>query len=196
MKICWRRESYPIQYSWASLVAQMVNNPPAVQETWVGKIPLEEGMATHCSILTWRIPMDRGAGRATVHGVAKSRTQLSTAQCTDTLFWIFYNKKGEQKMVNSNECNCLKPIKGLPCFIALCRYCMFYKLKVCGNPVLSKSISAIFSTASANFMSLCHISIIFTVFHIFSLLLYLLWWSVISELLVLWLFWSIMNPTR
>ena len=34
--------------------------------------PLEEGMATHSSILAWRIPMDRGAWQATVHGVAKS----------------------------------------------------------------------------------------------------------------------------
>ena len=39
--------------------------------------PLEEGMATRSSILAWRIPMDRGAWRATVHGVAKSRTRLS-----------------------------------------------------------------------------------------------------------------------
>ena len=38
--------------------------------------PLEEGMATHSSLLAWRIPMDRGAGRATVHGITKSRTQL------------------------------------------------------------------------------------------------------------------------
>ena len=39
--------------------------------------PLEEGMAAHSSILAWRNPMDRGAWWATVHGVAKSRTQLS-----------------------------------------------------------------------------------------------------------------------
>ena len=68
---------YPLQYSWASLVAQLV-------ETWVQSLgledPLEEGMATHYSILAWRIPMDRGAWRATVHGVAKSQTWLSTAQ--------------------------------------------------------------------------------------------------------------------
>ena len=36
--------------------------------------PLEEGMATHSSILAWRIAMDRGAWQATVHGVAKSQT--------------------------------------------------------------------------------------------------------------------------
>ena len=39
--------------------------------------PLEKEMATHSSILAWRIPMGRGAWRATVHGVAKSRTQQS-----------------------------------------------------------------------------------------------------------------------
>ena len=39
----------------------------------LGRYP-EEGMATHSSILAWRIPMDRGAWRAMVHGVAKSRT--------------------------------------------------------------------------------------------------------------------------
>ena len=57
---------YPLQYSWASPVTQTVKNRPAMQETWfhpwVGKIPLEEGMATHSSILAWRIPMDREAG--------------------------------------------------------------------------------------------------------------------------------------
>ena len=69
---------YPLQYSWASLVAQMVKNP---RETWVrsqsSEHPLEEGMATHSSIHAWRIPMDRGAWLATVHGAAKSPTQLS-----------------------------------------------------------------------------------------------------------------------
>ena len=44
---------------WASLVAQLVKNLPAMQETWVGSLgwedPLEEGIATYCSILAWRI---------------------------------------------------------------------------------------------------------------------------------------------
>ena len=61
-----------------SLVAQMVKNLPAMQETWVQSVgwdnPLEEGMAPHCSILAWKIPMDRGAWWAAVHGVAKSWT--------------------------------------------------------------------------------------------------------------------------
>ena len=59
----------------------MVKNPPAVQDTWVRSLgwedPLEEGMATHSSILAWRIPMSRGAWRATVHVVEKSQTQLN-----------------------------------------------------------------------------------------------------------------------
>ena len=66
---------------WASLVAQMVKNLPAMWETWVRSLgwedPLEEGMATHSSILAWRISMDRGAWWAAVHGVTKSQTQLS-----------------------------------------------------------------------------------------------------------------------
>ena len=51
---------YPLQYSWASLVAQLVKNLPAMQETWVQSLgwedPLEKGKATHSSILAWRIP--------------------------------------------------------------------------------------------------------------------------------------------
>ena len=64
-----------------SLVAQKVKTPPAMQEIWVRFLgwedPLEEEMAVHISILAWRIPMDRGAWRATVHRVAKSQTRLS-----------------------------------------------------------------------------------------------------------------------
>ena len=49
----------------------MVKNLPAMQETWVsslgGEDPLEEGNATHSSILAWGIPMDRGTWQVTVH---------------------------------------------------------------------------------------------------------------------------------
>ena len=51
---------YPLGYSWASLVSQLVKNLPAMRETWVPSLgwehPLEKGMATHSSILAWRIP--------------------------------------------------------------------------------------------------------------------------------------------
>ena len=60
-------------------MAQGVKNLPAMQEmqeTWVPSLgqedPLEKGMATHSSILAWRIPMGRGAWWATVHDMAKS----------------------------------------------------------------------------------------------------------------------------
>ena len=61
-------------------------NLPAMREPWVRSLgwedPLEEGMATHCRIPAWRIPMDGGAWCTTVHqgvhqGVSKSRTRLS-----------------------------------------------------------------------------------------------------------------------
>ena len=59
----------------------MVKNLTAMWETWVQSLgwegPLEEGMATHPSILAWGIPMDRGAQRARVHGIAESQTRLS-----------------------------------------------------------------------------------------------------------------------
>ena len=52
--------SFPLHIFWASLVAQMVKNPPAMQGTWVLSLGweylLEKGMAIHSSILAWRIP--------------------------------------------------------------------------------------------------------------------------------------------
>ena len=51
---------YPLQYSWLSLVAQLVKNLPAMKETWVQSLGwedhLEKGKAAHSSILAWRIP--------------------------------------------------------------------------------------------------------------------------------------------
>ena len=65
---------------WPSLVAQMVKNLPAMWEPWVRSLcqedPLEKGMATHSSILAWRIPWkeEPAAWTATVHGVAELDT--------------------------------------------------------------------------------------------------------------------------
>ena len=60
---------------------QMAKNLPAMQETWVRSLgwenPMEEGMATHFSILAWRIPKDRRVWWGPVYGIAKSQTQLS-----------------------------------------------------------------------------------------------------------------------
>ena len=64
-------------------------NPPAVWETWVQSLvwedPLEEGMAVHSSILSWRIPMDKGAWRATLHGV----TESDMTEWPHTVLYIF-----------------------------------------------------------------------------------------------------------
>ena len=66
---------YPPQYSWASLVAQLVKNLPVMRETWVQSLGweelLEKGKATHSSILAWRIPW-------TVHGVPKNQYDWAT----------------------------------------------------------------------------------------------------------------------
>ena len=57
---------YPLQYSWASLVAQLVKNLPAMWETWVLSLgwedPLEKGKGTHSTILAWRIPWTKSMG--------------------------------------------------------------------------------------------------------------------------------------
>ena len=67
---------------WASLVAQLVKNLPAMQETQVRSLgqedSLEKEMATHSSILAWEIPMNRGAWRAMVHGVTRVGHDLVT----------------------------------------------------------------------------------------------------------------------
>ena len=67
-------------------MVQMVKNPPAIQETWVRSLgwedPLEEGMATHSSILAWRIPLDRGAWWATVYGSQRIGHDWATKHST------------------------------------------------------------------------------------------------------------------
>ena len=71
---------YPLQYSWASLVAQLVKKLPTIWRTWVRSLgwkdPPEEGIATHSSSCLEN-PMDRGAWWATAYGVTKSQTRLS-----------------------------------------------------------------------------------------------------------------------
>ena len=62
-------------------MAQTGKHLPTMQETWVRSLsqedPLEKEIATHTSTLAWKNPIDRGSCCATVHGVAKSRAQLS-----------------------------------------------------------------------------------------------------------------------
>ena len=63
--------------NWASLVAQMVKDPPAMQEPWVQSLgqedPLSKGMATHSSILAWRIPWTGESGELQSTGSQRVR---------------------------------------------------------------------------------------------------------------------------
>ena len=81
----------------SSLVAQMVKNPPATQETWVQFLgwedPLEEGMATHSSILAWRIPMDRGAWWA------RSPWGRKESDATEPLTFSFLFQNQEKQLI-------------------------------------------------------------------------------------------------
>ena len=93
---------YPPQYSWASLVAQLVKNPPEMRETWVGSLdwedPLEKGKATHSSILAWRIPW-------TIQSMGSQRvsTRLSNFHFQENL-WL----NCHQITVQLNPVNVLK----------------------------------------------------------------------------------------
>ena len=69
---------YPLQYSWASLVAQTVKNPPTMWETWFQSLGwedlLEKGHGNPVQYSCLENPMDRGAWQVKIHGVAKSQT--------------------------------------------------------------------------------------------------------------------------
>ena len=69
------RIGYPLQYSWASLVAQAVKNLPATWETWVRSLgwedPLEERKAMYSSSLAWRSPWTEGPGRLQSTGLQR-----------------------------------------------------------------------------------------------------------------------------
>ena len=73
---------YPLQYSWASLVAQTVKNLPAMQEawvwSWVGNIPLEKGTATHYIILAWRISWKEEPGGLQSMGSQRAEQDWAT----------------------------------------------------------------------------------------------------------------------
>ena len=68
----------------ASLVAQLVKNPPAMQETWVRSLgredPLEKGMATHSSLLAWRIPWTEEPGGLQFRPLTEGHLQLRATQ--------------------------------------------------------------------------------------------------------------------
>ena len=80
----------------------MVKNPPAMKETLVQFLgwedPLEEGMAMHSSILAWRIPMERGAWQATVHGVTElDMTEQLNTQCKKLMSSCWIGRMEQEK---------------------------------------------------------------------------------------------------
>ena len=100
---------YPLQYSWASLVAQLVKNPPTMRETWVRSLgwedPLEKGKATYFTILAWRIL-----------GVPKSRTRLSDFHFLlffSSIDWVYrsqrepYDPSLAARRWGNEQCSCL-----------------------------------------------------------------------------------------
>ena len=91
-KLPWRREwRYTPQYSWAPLVAQTVKNLPAMQEMRVPSLswedPLEKVMATHSSILAWRIPMAEEPGSLQSMGSQRIRHDWATYHSTAHFFY-------------------------------------------------------------------------------------------------------------
>ena len=85
--------------SWASLVAQTARNPSAMRDTWVWSLawedPLEEGMATHSSILAWRIPLTEEPGRLQSMGSQKVRHVWVTKHAwTATVLKLFREVQG------------------------------------------------------------------------------------------------------
>ena len=91
---------YIVYYIWgiygASLVAKMGKTVPAMWETWVWSLsqedPLEEGMATHSSILAWRIPWTEGPGRLQSMGCKRVRHDLVTNAFTFIYSISFYGE--------------------------------------------------------------------------------------------------------
>ena len=75
LRSLWDGTAYVGEQLWASLVAQMVKNPPAMQETQVQSLsqedPLEKGMAIHSNILAWRIPWTEEPGTVQPMGLQR-----------------------------------------------------------------------------------------------------------------------------
>ena len=103
-------------YAVLSLVAQMVKNLSAMWETWVQSLgwedPLEEGTATHSSILAWRIPMDRGAWRATIFA-GSQRVKHRTEQRSTRLNRLTRNSPPKTHYSKTFQCFRLNKYKSL-----------------------------------------------------------------------------------
>ena len=106
------------QCSWASLVAQMVKNPPAMQETWVQSMdwegPLKGETATHSRILAWRIPWTEEPGGLQSMGLLRLRHDWATHT-----FPFGWRKSGENR--NSKLVSMVKSLGVMPMVKALWR---------------------------------------------------------------------------
>ena len=91
--VTWQRGKDFVEIVGLPCVAQMVKNLPAMQETWVWSLvqedPLEKGMATHCSMLAWRIPWTEEPGRLQSMGLQRVRHYWAHIH-THTFFFILF----------------------------------------------------------------------------------------------------------
>ena len=89
---------YPLQYSWPSLVAQLVKNPPAMRETWVWSLgwegSLEKENATHSNILGWRIPWNPWGRKElgttewlSLHNIRENRVKVYMESLHTMFYW-------------------------------------------------------------------------------------------------------------
>ena len=108
-----KRTGYPLQYSWASLMAQLVKNLPVMWETWVWSLgwedPLEKRKAAHSSILAWRIPW-------TIYS-SWGRKQLDTTEWLSEVLmvcWHQLKKKQERKAIGRKPENPPGSVRGTP----------------------------------------------------------------------------------
>ena len=116
----------------APLVAQMVKNPPAMQETWVWSLgweePPEEGMTTHSCILAWRIPWTEGPGGLQSMGSQRVRHNWATQHSTSSISSVVTVSSGQQRdsathmhifILSKPPCHlgCHRTLSRVPCTI-------------------------------------------------------------------------------
>ena len=117
---------YPLQYSWASFVAQLVKNPPAMWETWFRSLdwddPLEKGKATHSSILAWRIPWKKSYDQLRQHMKSRDITLPIKVHLITALVFpvVMYGceswtiKKAEHRRIDAFELWCWRRLLRVP----------------------------------------------------------------------------------
>ena len=96
--------SFPLHIFWAFLVAQMGKNPPAMQGTWILSLGwghlLEKAMATHSSILAWRIPQTGSLVGYNLWDYKESDTTEQLSTYIFTQIWLYFTERSSQ-IINS-----------------------------------------------------------------------------------------------